>query len=70
MLKIKVNISAIACDNSTPFIPINKGSAIITGIIGIFAKKKNDTNKDTSIIQKNGKDSINIQNNSFGSKRK
>lgn len=43
------------------------GVIAITGILGVFFKKKKNKEKNISIVQKGGKNSVNIQNNNIGS---
>ena len=43
------------------------GVIAITGIIGVIFKKRKNKEKNISIVQKGGKNSVNIQNNNIGS---
>ena len=43
------------------------GVMAITGILGVIFKKRKNKEKNISIIQKGGKNSVNIQNNNIGS---
>ena len=43
------------------------GVIAITGILGVIFKKRKNKEKNISIIQKGGKNSVNIQNNNIGS---
>ncbi|MDY4236780.1 MAG: hypothetical protein SOX86_02085 [Bacilli bacterium] len=43
------------------------GVIAITGILGVIFKKRKNKEKNISIVQKGGKNSVNIQNNNIGS---
>ena len=43
------------------------GVIVITGILGVIFKKRKNKEKNISIVQKGGKNSVNIQNNDIGS---
>ena len=43
------------------------GVIVITGILGVMFKKRKNKEKNISIVQKGGKNSVNIQNNNVGS---
>ena len=43
------------------------GVIAITGILGVIFKKRKNKEKNISIVQKEGKNSVNIQNNNIGS---
>ncbi len=43
------------------------GVISITGILGVIFKKRKNKEKNISIVQKGGKNSVNIQNNDIGS---
>lgn len=43
------------------------GVIAITGILGVIFKKRKNKEKNISIVQKGGKNSVNIQNNDIGS---
>jgi hypothetical protein len=43
------------------------GVIVITGILGVMFKKRKNKEKNISIVQKGGKNSVNIQNNNIGS---
>ena len=43
------------------------GVIAITGILGVIFKKRKKKKKNISIVQKGGKNSVNIQNNNIGS---
>lgn len=43
------------------------GVIVITGILGVILKKRENKEKNISIVQKGGKNSVNIQNNNIGS---
>ena len=43
------------------------GVIAITGILGGIFKKRKNKEKNISIVQKGGKNSVNIQNNNIGS---
>ena len=43
------------------------GVIVITGILGVMFKKRNNKKKNISIVQKGGKNSVNIQNNNIES---
>ena len=43
------------------------GVIAITGILGVIFKKRKNKEKNISIVQKEGKNSLNIQNNNIGS---
>lgn len=43
------------------------GVIAITGILGVIFKKRKNKEKKISIVQKGGKNSVNIQNNNIGS---
>lgn len=42
------------------------GVIAITGILGVIFKKRKNKEKNISIVQKGGKNSVNIQNNNIG----
>ena len=42
------------------------GVIAITGILGVIFKKRKNKEKKISIVQKGGKNSVNIQNNNIG----
>lgn len=43
------------------------GVIVVTWILGIMFKKRKNKEKNISIIQKGGENSVNIQNNNIGS---
>lgn len=43
------------------------GVIAITGILGVIFKKRKNKEQNISIVQKGGKNSVNIQNNNIGS---
>lgn len=43
------------------------GVIVITGILGIIFKKRKNKEKSINIVQKGGKNSVNIQSNNIGS---
>lgn len=43
------------------------GVIAITRILGVIFKKRKNKEKNISIVQKGGKNSVNIQNNNIGS---
>ena len=43
------------------------GVIAITGILGVIFKKRKNKEKNISIVQKGGENSVNIQNNNIGS---
>ena len=43
------------------------GVIAITGILGVIFKKRKNKEKNIRIVQKGGKNSVNIQNNNIGS---
>ena len=45
------------------------GVIVITGILGIIFKRKKNKEKSINIVQKGGKNSVNIQNNNIGSEK-
>ena len=45
------------------------GVIVITGVLGVVFKKWKNKEKDISIVQKSGKNSVNIQNNNIGSEK-
>lgn len=45
------------------------GVIVITGVLGVVFKKWKNKEKNISIVQKNGKNSVNIQNNNIGSEK-
>ncbi len=42
------------------------GVIVLTGILGIIFKKRKNKEKNISIVQKGGKNSVNIQHNNIG----
>ena len=42
------------------------GVIAITGILGVIFKKRKNKEQNISIVQKGGKNSVNIQNNNIG----
>lgn len=45
------------------------GVIVITGVLGVVFKKWKNKEKNISIVQKSGKNSVNIQNNNIGSEK-
>lgn len=43
------------------------GVIVLTGILGIIFKKRKNIEKSINIVQKGGKNSVNIQSNNIGS---
>ena len=43
------------------------GIVVLTGVLGIIFKKRRNKEKNISITQNGGKNSVNIQNNNIGS---